>query len=213
MLTDVLLILGGYLVGSVATAVITCRLMGLPDPRTVGSGNPGATNVLREGGRRAAILTLAGDVLKGLVPVLVAVAFSTGSLVPALVALAAFLGHLYPVFFGFRGGKGVATAFGAMLGLSWPLALAVLATWLVVAVAFRYSSLAALCGALLAPAYAYALDAGTGELAVVTAMSILLLWRHRSNLRNLLAGREDKIGTRKPPATESEGQTLDGAGN
>jgi len=213
MLTDVLLILAGYLVGSIATAVITCRLMGLPDPRTVGSGNPGATNVLREGGRRAAIMTLAGDVLKGLVPVLVATALATGPLVPALVAFATFLGHLYPVFVGFRGGKGVATAFGAMLGLSWPLALAVLATWLVMAFAFRYSSLSALCGAVLAPAYAYALDLSAGELTVVAVMSLLLLWRHRSNFRNLLAGRENKIGAPKSPPGQGEGQALDGAGN
>ena len=197
MAIDVLLVLAAYLVGSFSTAVMTCRLMGLPDPRTVGSGNPGATNVLREGGRTAALLTLAGDVLKGVVPVVAAHALGSGPGIAAAAALAAFLGHLYPVFFAFRGGKGVATGFGALLGLAWPLALAVLATWLVVAALFRYSSLAAVVAAVLTPAYGVALGLPRTGLAAVAVMCLLLLWRHRSNMAKLRAGREDKIGARK----------------
>ena len=197
MLTAALLVLAGYLAGSVASAIVTCRLMGLPDPRTQGSGNPGATNVLRHGGRRAAVLTLAGDVLKGVLPVLLARALGAGPEVLALVAVATFLGHLYPLYFGFRGGKGVATALGVLLALAWPVALAVLATWLVTAAVFRYSSLAALAAAALAPAFAFLLSGQGPLLACVTAMSLLLIWRHRSNIRNLLAGREDKIGAKK----------------
>lgn len=194
MLTATLLVVTGYLAGSVASAIVTCRALGLPDPRTQGSGNPGATNVLRHGGRKAALFTLGGDVVKGVLPVLLARALGAGPEVLALVAGATFLGHLYPVFFGFRGGKGVATALGVLLALAWPVALAVLATWLVTAAGFRYSSLAALVAALLAPLYTFLLAGEPAYLAVVVAMSLLLIWRHRSNIRNLAAGREDKIG-------------------
>jgi glycerol-3-phosphate acyltransferase PlsY len=189
-----LVIVGGYLLGSVASAVVTCRLMGLPDPRTLGSKNPGATNVLRHGGRKAAALTLAGDTLKGLVPVLVARLLELPDVAVAATAVAAFLGHLYPVFFGFRGGKGVATAFGAMFGIFWLLALAVLATWGVMAGLFRYSSLSAIAGAVLAPLYTYALLPVPAYVIAVAGMSLLMIWRHRSNIRNLLAGTEDRIG-------------------
>lgn len=209
MWLDSVLVVLAYLVGSISTAVITCRLMGLPDPRTVGSGNPGATNVLREGGRQAAALTLVGDMAKGLVPVVAAAVMARHPLTPAVAAFAAFIGHLYPVFFGFRGGKGVATAFGAMLGLAWPLALAVLATWLAVAIAFRYSSLAAISAALLAPAYGIGLELGAAEVTAVAAMALLLLWRHRSNIANLVAGREDKIGRRRDSPAGGAGEALD----
>ncbi len=194
MLVSVAVIVAGYVVGSVASAVVVCRLMGLPDPRTQGSGNPGATNVLRHGGKKAAALTLVGDVVKGLVPVLLARLLQLPAEAVAATAAAAFLGHLYPVFFGFRGGKGVATAFGAILGVSWMLALVMLATWLAMALAFRYSSLAAITTAALAPLYTFFLLPEPAYLVAIAGISVVLIWRHRSNIRNLLAGTEDRIG-------------------
>lgn len=193
---DLLLIIGAYLLGSVSTAIIVCRLLGLPDPRTQGSRNPGATNVLRIGDKRAAAITLLGDMLKGLVPVLLARALDTGPEALAGVALAAFLGHLYPVFFGFKGGKGVATAFGVLLGLHWMVALAVAATWLVMAKLFRVSSASALTAAALAPLYMRLLTPEPAFFAMSLAMSAMLIWRHRSNIRNLMHGTETKIGHR-----------------
>ncbi len=191
---DLGLVLLGYLFGSISTAILVARAMGLPDPRTQGSKNPGATNVLRLGGKKAAALTLFGDSLKGLLPVLAARLFSDDPAVLAAVAMAAFLGHLFPVFFGFKGGKGVATALGVLLGLSWPIALAVLATWLFMAKVVRISSLSALTAAVLAPAYAWLLDPQPAYLAMVGAMSALLLLRHRSNIQKLLRGEEGRIG-------------------
>lgn len=188
----------GYLAGSVSTAIIVCRAMGLPDPRSEGSRNPGATNVLRFGGKKAAAITLAGDFLKGLLPVLLARLAGLEETGLALTALAAFLGHLYPVFFGFEGGKGVATAFGAILGLSYPVALATLAAWLIMAFVARISSLSALTAAALAPLFAWWFGLPGAYLAAVLAMVGLLIWRHRSNIRHLLAGAEDKIGTDRP---------------
>lgn len=184
----------GYLAGSIATAILVCRAMGLPDPRAEGSGNPGATNVLRVGGKKAAALTLMGDLLKGLLPVLLARWAGLDLTGLALVALAAFLGHLYPVFFGFVGGKGVATALGGLLGLSWPTALAALAVWLFVAFVLRISSLAALTAAALAPLFAWWFGVRGAPWLILVGMVGLLIWRHRSNIRNLLAGREDRIG-------------------
>ena len=189
-----LLVAAGYLLGSVATAVLVSRALGVADPRSGGSGNPGATNVLRLAGRKAAALTLAGDVLKGLVPVLVARAAELPPAAVALVGLAAFLGHLFPVFFGFKGGKGVATALGALLGLELLLGAAVLATWLVVAGVTRYSSLAALVASVLAPGYAWVLSGDRGAMGAVALMAVLLVWRHRANVRRLLAGEEGRIG-------------------
>lgn len=191
---DYILIALAYALGSVSTAIIVCRLLGLPDPRTEGSKNPGATNVLRLGGKKAAAATLAGDFLKGLLPVLVARLFTAEPTILALVAMAAFLGHLYPIFFGFRGGKGVATALGVLLGLTWPVALAALATWLVMAKVFKISSLSALTAAALAPLYALWLSPQPAFVGMLTAMALLLIWRHRSNIRNLLAGKEGHIG-------------------
>ncbi len=198
--TGLVLVVVAYLTGSLASAVIVCRILGLPDPRTGGSGNPGATNVLRLGGRKAAAITLAGDVAKGLLPVLAARALALPLPVQALVGLAAFLGHLYPVFFGFKGGKGVATALGALLGLSWALGGAVLATWLAVAALTRYSSLSALVAALLAPLWGWLLlpapdgEARGAATAVLAVMSVLLWWRHRANIGRLVRGEEDRIG-------------------
>lgn len=198
MFNTTLFVVLGYLAGSISTAVVVCRLLGLPDPRQTGSGNPGATNVLRFGGKKAAALTLAGDFLKGLLPVLLARFFGVDEWGLALTALAAFLGHLYPVFFGFVGGKGVATAFGAILALSWPVAMVALGTWLFIAFVLHVSSLAALSAAVLAPLAAWGFSIPLSYNAVILAMVALLVWRHRSNIRNLLAGTEDKIGTDHP---------------
>jgi glycerol-3-phosphate acyltransferase PlsY len=191
---DVALIAGAYLLGSLSAAIILCRLLGLPDPRTQGSGNPGATNVLRFGGKKLAALTLVGDLVKGLIPVLIARAVTADPVVLAAVAMAAFLGHLYPVFFGFKGGKGVATAVGVLLGLSWPVALAAILTWVAMAALFRISSLSALTASVLAPAYMAWLDGRTPFVVMAAAMSLFLLWRHRGNIQRLLAGEEKKIG-------------------
>ncbi len=198
MFITLLLIVFGYLAGSLSTAIIVCRIMGLPDPRSEGSRNPGATNVLRFGGKKAAAITLAGDFLKGLGPVLLARGLGVDEPGLALTALAAFLGHLYPVFFGFEGGKGVATAFGVILGLSWLTALAALATWLIMAFAVRISSLSALTAAALTPLYAWLFGLPPVYVAAILVMVILLIWRHRSNIRQLLAGTEDTIGTDRP---------------
>jgi glycerol-3-phosphate acyltransferase PlsY len=198
MFTTAIFVVFGYLAGSISTAIIVCRAMGLPDPRSEGSCNPGATNVLRFGGKKAAAITLAGDFLKGVLPVLLARWAGLDEIGLALTALAAFLGHLYPVFFGFEGGKGVATAFGAILGLSWPVALAALATWLFMAFVVRISSLSALTAAVLAPLFAWGFGLSGVPFAAVLVMVGLLIWRHRSNIQHLLAGTEDKIGTDRP---------------
>ena len=196
MIPDLLYVLAGYLLGSVSSAIISCRLMGLPDPRSGGSGNPGATNVLRIGGKKAAAITLAGDMLKGLLPVLAVKALGADIAVQSAVAVAAFLGHLYPVFFGFRGGKGVATVLGVLLGLHWPIGLMTIGSWLIIAKGFRISSLAALIAILLTPLYVWWLKPEPVLLAAVIFMGVLLFWRHRSNIRNLLRGEESGIGKR-----------------
>lgn len=196
MVIDFLLVLGGYLFGSISTAVLTCRLMGLPDPRTEGSRNPGATNVLRLGGKKAAFLTLTGDMLKGLVPVLIAQALQASPLILSATALAAFLGHLYPVFFGFQGGKGVATALGVILGLYLPAGLGVAAIWLLMAFLFRISSLSALTAMLLAPVVFWLLKPEPAFIGVMIVITLMLFWRHRSNIRDLLKGTEGKIHMR-----------------
>lgn len=191
-----LFVIIGYLAGSVASAIIVCRLLGLPDPRTRGSGNPGATNVMRLYGKNPALLTLAGDVLKGLLPVLLAAAYQQPAAVLALTGLAAFSGHLYPVYFNFQGGKGVATLIGVLFGIYWPLGLAFVVTWLLVAALFRYSSLSALVAAILAPIYAALLLPHWLVVLSVGVMSLLLIWRHRSNIHNLLNGKEHRLGSR-----------------
>jgi glycerol-3-phosphate acyltransferase PlsY len=193
-LLDAGLIVVAYLFGSISTAIIVARLMGLPDPRTQGSGNPGATNVLRIGGKKAAAITLLGDTLKGLLPVLLARALGAADVVLAAVAFAAFIGHLFPLFFGFKGGKGVATALGVLLGLAWPVAVAVAATWLFMAKVFKISSLSALTAAALAPLYMWLLADRPGFLVMSVAMSLILIARHKSNIEKLLRGEEGKIG-------------------
>jgi acyl phosphate:glycerol-3-phosphate acyltransferase len=197
-----------YLIGSISFAVVMSRLFGLSDPRTYGSKNPGATNVLRSGSKKAAIATLIGDGAKGWLAVWLAQTFGARYGVEdggvALVALAVFLGHLYPVFFRFVGGKGVATALGVLLGLNVWLGLATLVTWLVIAYAFRYSSLAALIAALFAPFYYGLLFGADEKLFAVAVMSMLLMFRHSKNISNLLAGKETRIGGKSPASARKK---------
>jgi acyl phosphate:glycerol-3-phosphate acyltransferase len=187
-----------YLVGSLSFAVLVSRGFGLADPRSYGSRNPGATNVLRSGHRAAAILTLALDALKGYVPVWLALwlapRFGFGETTIAFVGLAAFLGHLWPVFFRFEGGKGVATAVGVLLALNPWLGLATLATWVIIALFFRYSSLASIVAAVFAPFYQLLIWEPSAIALAVAVMSLLLIWRHSGNIRKLLAGTESKLG-------------------
>lgn len=195
LLLDISLFFFAYLLGSVATAIIVCQCLGLPDPRSEGSQNPGATNVLRLGGKKAAGLTLGGDLLKGLLPVLLAQAWASDIGV-AGAALGAFLGHLYPLYFGFKGGKGVATAFGAMLGLQFWVAIVALLLWLTVAKLSRTSSLAALVAAVLTPLLAWWAGLPSSQLLALLLMIALLIWRHRSNIQRLVIGSENVIGGR-----------------
>lgn len=209
LLTNTALVACAYLLGSISSAILVCRAMGLPDPRTQGSGNPGATNVLRIGGpkaRPAAAITLFGDSLKGFLPMFAAHLLGATGLVDAsawllaAVGLAAFLGHLYPVFFGFKGGKGVATALGVQFGLLLTLGAAVAAIWLFVAKVLKVSSASALVSMAAAPLLIWLLwplhaDSGTGVLVgMQTLITLVLFWRHRSNIRNLLSGTENRIG-------------------
>jgi len=177
-------------------AIILCRLAGLPDPRTQGSGNPGATNVLRFGNKNLAIIVLMGDLFKGLLPVLFAKFLGVSPLVLAFTGFAAFFGHCYPLFFSFKGGKGVATALGVMLGISWLTGLLLVTTWLLIAVVFRISSLAAIIAALLAPFVSFLFIPVPELIAMVFFISSLLIWRHRKNIHNLFSGIEPKIGRR-----------------
>ena len=205
-----LAVIAAYLVGSLSFAVIISRLMGLNDPRSYGSGNPGATNVLRSGNRSAAILTLVFDALKGYVPVLLVLLFGArfdlGMGTAAMVGVAAFLGHLWPVFFGFKGGKGVATAAGVLFALNPWLGLATLATWVIIAAFFRYSSLASLVAAVFAPFYQLLIWGGGPIAFAAVIMGLLLIVRHSANIQKLIAGTESKLGRKagaaahKPPA-------------
>ncbi len=187
-------ILAAYLMGSLSSAVIVCKIMGLPDPREQGSKNPGATNVLRIGGKKAAIITLFFDMLKGFVPVLAASLLDMEPLTIALVMFAAFIGHLYPIFFRFEGGKGVATFIGCLLALNCPSGCAFLLTWVVIAAIFRYSSLASLIAAFLAPFYIWYFTNENAYYITAMVMSLLLFIRHRSNIQKLVVGGESKIG-------------------
>lgn len=200
--------IAAYLLGSISFAVVMSRAFGLSDPRTYGSKNPGATNVLRSGSKKAAIATLIGDAAKGWLAVWLAVQFGPqfgiGDDGVALVAIAVFLGHLWPVFFRFVGGKGVATALGVLLGINPWLGLATLATWLIIAYAFRYSSLAALVASVFAPLYYGLLFGADSILLAVIAMSALLIWRHAGNIGNLIAGKESKIGSKSAGARKAK---------
>jgi glycerol-3-phosphate acyltransferase PlsY len=197
---NLLAIVLAYLIGSVSFAVLVSKTMGLADPHTYGSGNPGATNVLRTGNRKAAALTLIGDILKGVVAVLLAKwlapQLGLAPMTIMLVGLAAFVGHLFPVFHRFAGGKGVATAAGVLVALNPVHGLATLGTWLIIAFFFRYSSLAALVAAIFAPFYWVLLFGASTAVLPILLMSVLLIWRHRRNIGNLLAGKESRIGAK-----------------
>lgn len=183
----------GYLCGSLASAVVVCRMMKLPDPREEGSGNPGATNVLRLGGKKAAALTLAGDVLKGVIPVLLAHLLTDSPAILAGTAVAAVVGHMYPVFFGFKGGKGVATAFGAVAALVYPVALFMAAVWVLAAMATRYASLASMAAAVAAPLFALVFIREPAYIVGLAVIAALLVYRHRGNIERLRQGSEPEI--------------------
>lgn len=194
-LIPIIWIVGAYLLGSISFGILVSKAFGLPDPRTVGSGNPGATNVLRSGKKMAAALTLLGDALKGWVAVWLALQSDMLMWVVASVGIAVFMGHLYPIFYKFKGGKGVATALGVMLAISPWLGLAALLTWVVVFAISRYSSLGAIVAAALAPVYAwYLLSAYKDFITAVVIMSVFLIWRHITNIQKLLAGTESGFG-------------------
>ena len=179
-----------YLIGSISSAIIICRLMGLPDPRGQGSGNPGATNVMRIGGKKAAAITLLGDLLKGFIPVYSAGLLGGADELLAITGLAAFMGHLYPVFFKFEGGKGVATSIGVLLGFSWLLGFAFIGTWLLIYKVGKISSLSALCASVLSPVYAWFIIGNINMVGASVVMMIFLLWRHKSNIQRLIKGDE-----------------------
>jgi glycerol-3-phosphate acyltransferase PlsY len=202
---DLLLIPIAYLIGSISFAVVVSKCMRLPDPHSYGSGNPGATNVLRTGNKLAAVLTLIGDALKGYLAVMLARALlGDESLTSTLsswllcgVVIAVFLGHLFPIFHGFKGGKGVATACGILFGINWILGLATLSTWIIVAMFMRYSSLAALAAAVFGPIYFVFLFGFQPMGIALLVICLLLIWRHRSNIHNLMNGKESRIGSKK----------------
>lgn len=194
-------ILVAYLIGSIPFALIASWIFRLPDPRTYGSKNPGATNVLRSGKKSAAVLTLIGDAGKGWLAIALAqsqaAVWHLGDEAVAVAALAVFIGHIFPVFLRFQGGKGVATAVGVLLGLKVLLGLLAIATWIAVAIISRYSSLSALIAALLSPVYAYLIFNASLHTLTVSLMALLLIWRHQSNIVNLLTGKESRIGQKK----------------
>ena len=200
VLIHISLIILAYLMGSISSAVIVCKLMQLGDPCSHGSNNPGATNVLRLHGKKAAIPALAGDVLKGVIPVIIGKLLNTPDMILAGIGLAAFTGHLFPVFFNFKGGKGVSILIGVLLGTNWILGLAFMATWLIVAVIFRYSSLAGLAATAATPIYTAFVMSAHGEaswfISSTMLMAILLFWRHTSNIKNLIGGDENKLGAK-----------------
>lgn len=199
----IVFVAAAYLIGSLSFAVIVSKAFGLADPRSFGSGNPGATNVLRTGKKLAAVLTLLGDAAKGWLAVFLTMKLGPGHGVGeagvAAVALAVFLGHIFPVFFGFHGGKGVATALGILLALNLWLGLAVLSTWLLAAYMWRTSSLSALIAAGFAPLYGVAILGFNSRSLAILLLSVLLVWRHKSNIRNLLSGKETRIGGKPKP--------------
>ncbi|NNJ98572.1 MAG: glycerol-3-phosphate 1-O-acyltransferase PlsY [Gammaproteobacteria bacterium] len=191
--------LAGYLVGSVSSAIITCKLMGLKDPRSVGSHNPGATNVLRHCGKKAAIITLIGDMIKGWLPVTAVTLIEPAAAAIAVTGLGAFLGHIYPIYYGLKGGKGVATYFGVLVGFNWITGVAALLIWLLAALVTKISSLSALISAMLAPLILWQISQSPQLSLTLALMSIVMFWRHRSNIQNIIHGTEHKIGVKKHP--------------
>ena len=198
ILTLVVAAAAGYLLGSISFAIVVSRVMALPDPRSYGSKNPGATNVLRSGSKAAAVLTLLGDGAKGWLAAWLAWRLTGDAPVAAVAGLASFLGHLWPIFHRFAGGKGVATAAGVLLGLDWRMGVGTIATWLIIAGFLRYSSLAALVSALFAPLAAFVLLGFGAPFVAVLLMAGLLVWRHKQNIARLLAGEEPRLGAKKP---------------
>ena len=196
-LNIILFVTLAYLIGSFSTAIITCKIMGLEDPRKTGSNNPGATNVLRHGGKKAAIITLLGDMLKGLIPVLLAIQFQADTLTVALVGLFALLGHIFPVYYGFKGGKGVATYYGVILGINWLVGLIAIAIWLTMAALLKISSLSALISIFLTPFILWHFSQSVELTSSVALMSMLVFWRHKKNIKSLLQGSEEKISEGK----------------
>ena len=193
MLINIVLIFLAYLLGSISAAILVCKLLGLSDPRTGGSGNPGTTNVMRLHGKTAAFLTLTGDVFKGIIPVLLAKVIVGSEFIIALSGFAAFLGHIFPIYFKFKGGKGVATLIGILLATHWLLGLAYVITWILTAAIFRYSSLAALIATLSIPFYTYFLEQNFQYTVSFSMNAVILFWRHKSNIYNLLNNKERKI--------------------
>lgn len=185
-----------YLIGSISSSILIARLLNLPDPRGLGSGNPGATNMLRTGSKKAAVFTLVGDLLKSLIPLLIARYFGFELFALCLMGLAAIIGHMYPIYYQFRGGKGVATTVGVLLAINWQLALSWGVIWLITAMVTRFSSLAAIVATISLPVVAYFLNLPTYLLLTTVAIVVLVIWRHQSNIRNLLSGKEDKIGAK-----------------
>ena len=197
MLINIALIVFAYLLGSLSAAIIVCKLMGMEDPRHAGSGNPGATNVLRLHGKKAGIAALTGDLLKGVLPILVARFVAAPDLIIALSGVAVFLGHLFPVFFGFQGGKGVAPLLGVLLACSWLVGLLFVASWLMIAALFRYSSAAGMASAILSPVYAIWFTPDIAYVVCFAVMALFLIWRHKLNIEKLIAGTESRIGNRR----------------
>jgi len=193
MLINIVLIFLAYLLGSISAAILVCKLLGLSDPRTEGSGNPGTTNVMRLHGKTAAFLTLTGDVFKGIIPVLLAKVIVGSEFIIALSGFAAFLGHIFPIYFKFKGGKGVATLIGILSATHWLLGLAYVITWILTAAIFRYSSLAALIATLSIPFYTYFLEQNFQYTVSFSMIAVILFWRHKSNIYNLLNNKERKI--------------------
>ncbi len=187
---DIIMIITAYLAGSISSAIIFAKIMGLPDPREQGSGNPGATNMLRIGGKKAAILTLAGDMLKGVIPVIIARLIGVQPELLIVVGFAAFIGHLYPVFFKFQGGKGVATAIGILIAADWVIALFTIGVWLTMSILSRISSLSALTAFFLTPLFVGLMGYSSLTVIVLSILTLMLIWRHRSNIQNLLHGTE-----------------------
>ena len=198
MIVALLLVVLAYLLGSLSSAVVICRLFGLSDPRTEGSGNPGATNVLRLGGKKAAAMTLVADMLKGLLPTVIAQFAGLPLAWVAAIGVAAVVGHMFPIFFGFRGGKGVATGLGTLLGTHWVTGLLAIAVWLATCLVFRISSLAALVTFVAVPLL-FVVNGRRSTAMVLAIMSVLLFWRHRENIKRLLRGEEPRLGERDKP--------------
>ncbi len=194
MLINTLLIFSAYLLGSLSAAILVCKILGLSDPRAGGSGNPGTTNVMRLHGNKAALLTLTGDIIKGIIPVLIAKVIVSSEFIIALSGLAAFLGHIFPIYFKFKGGKGVATLIGVLFATHWLLGAIYVAIWLLTAAIFRYSSLAALIATFSIPVYTYFLEQNLQYAISFSIITAILFWRHKSNIYKLFCGKEKKIG-------------------